>query len=94
LGSYGTQDSAGGYRSLIFMDNSNPDIVHVRNNQRGAGGTVSLDSRTGGAPSVTILSNGNVGIGTTTPGYTLDVAGPINGQSNGMFAGNVSVGAT
>jgi trimeric autotransporter adhesin len=85
LGGYSTQDSAGGYRSLIFMDNSNPDIVHVRNNQRGAGGTVSLDSRTGGAPSVTILSNGNVGIGTTTPAYKLDIAGSINiaGTING-----------
>ena len=39
-----------------------------------------------------LFSVGNVGIGTSTPGYTLDVAGTINGRSNGMFAGNVTVG--
>jgi trimeric autotransporter adhesin len=94
LGGYSTQDSAGGYRSLIFMDNSNPDIVHVRNNQRGAGGTVSLDSRTGGAPSVTILSNGNVGIGTTTPLYPLSIGGTNSGLASAITIPNLGSYAT
>jgi hypothetical protein len=88
LGSYATADSAGNYRSLFFLDNSNPDILHVRNNQRGAGGAISFESQTGGAPSVTILSNGNVGIGTSTPAATLDVAGNIN------FSGLISYQTT
>ena len=34
-----------------------------------------LNIKTGGGEAVTILHSGNVGIGTTTPGYTLDVNG-------------------
>lgn len=75
--SYAGFDSAGSPRSYIWMDNSNPDVVHIRNNQRGVGGTISFESQPGGASSLTVLSNGNAGVG-TTPGYKLDVAGDIN----------------
>jgi len=36
----------------------------------------------------------NVGIGTTTPAYKLDVNGIINGSSNAYFAGYVGIGNT
>lgn len=36
----------------------------------------------------------NVGIGTTTPAYKLDVNGTINGASNAYFAGYVGIGNT
>jgi hypothetical protein len=85
FGSYGTQDSAGGYRSLIFMDNTNPDVVHVRNNQRGVGGTISLESQPGAAPSVTLLSNGNVGIETTSPNFPLDIKNGTTYEASGNW---------
>ena len=38
------------------------------------------------------LSSGNVGIGTTSPGYTLDVNGTFNASATSTFAGNVGIG--
>ena len=37
---------------------------------------------------MSILSNGNVGINTTTPGYTLDVSGNIN-TSTSYYVNNI-----
>ena len=42
----------------------------------------------------TVLSNGNIGIGTTTPGYPLTVAGASFYAGTSNFMGNVSIGTT
>jgi hypothetical protein len=48
-------------------------------------GTVSV--ATAGANRLTVAANGNVGIGTTTPGSTLDVAGDINFSGSVRYQG-------
>ncbi len=53
------------------------------------GGTQILGFATAGTEKVRILSSGNVGIGTTTPGQKLDVAGNIRG-TNGFFTNSNS----
>ncbi len=41
-------------------------------------------------PGIIVKANGNVGIGTRTPAFKLDVSGHINGQGNGSFSGSVT----
>jgi len=71
-GAFKTYDSAGGNKGILRLDNANPDVLHLRNDQRGVGGSISFDSLAGGLASMTILNSGNVGIGTTTPSYRLE----------------------
>ena len=51
----------------IYIDNANPNKWHFANNN------ISLDA-------ITIISNNNVGIGTTSPNNTLDVNGTIRAK--------------
>lgn len=59
--SFQTLDSGGTARALVFMDGSN--VVHLRNNQGGVGGTILIEPRAGGAAS---LSLDNTGLTTLT----------------------------
>ena len=62
-------------------------------------GTGTVSVATGGINRLTVASNGNVGIGTATPGSKLDVAGDINLTGNirkngELFLHNVGNGTT
>jgi len=60
--------STSGYTTLFNMDNTGLDIGH---NSTGR----ALNLKTGSLDRVTILGNGNVGIGTTNPGGKLSIGG-------------------
>jgi hypothetical protein len=55
-----------------------------------SGNAVRLGSLSNGASSVTILSNGNIGIGTTNPGAKLDVGGGVNVNGSVTVTGNIA----
>ena len=55
--------------------------------QLGYGPNNGMTIRSGGAERARILPNGNFGIGTTSPGYPLDVAGRMQLQDGGGTAG-------
>src|ERR1022692_4673314 len=66
-----------------------PSLTFAGDNTSGlyssGAGTVSV--ATAGANRLTVAANGNVGIGTTTPGSTLDVAGDINFSGSVRYQG-------
>ena len=47
-----------------------------------------------GSGTLNITQNGNVGVGTATPAYKLDVAGDINGSGGAYITGSVGIGVT
>jgi hypothetical protein len=47
---------------------------------------IRFETKTVGSAKMSILNNGNVGIGTTNPGYKLDINGPV--RSNGILNTN------
>lgn len=56
--------------SFSFKEDSNTGIFHASND--------TIGFTTAGNEKMRINSNGNIGIGTTTPAYKLDVNGPVN----------------
>ncbi|KKQ69771.1 MAG: Cell wall surface anchor family protein, partial [Candidatus Shapirobacteria bacterium GW2011_GWE2_38_30] len=76
-----TDSSTSSYSTTFNMDNVGLDIGHNSASR-------SLNLKTSSTDRLTILGNGNVGIGTTAPTYKLDVIG------NGRITGVIGVGAT
>lgn len=78
-----TNSTVGNYTSITNRDsndNANGQINFINVNHTGSGAInfVTRDSVGGSGERVRIDSSGNVGIGTASPGYKLDVAGVIN----------------
>jgi hypothetical protein len=53
-----------------------------------------LAVRNAGSEKLSVMASGNVGIGTTNPGYNLQVAGTLGIGGTAYFAGNVGIGTT
>jgi hypothetical protein len=78
-------NSTSGYNSRFHMDNVGMDIGHDSTAR-------SLNLITADVDRVTILGNGNVGIGTTAPGYKLNVGiGTSPGEKLEIIGGGASV---
>lgn len=102
VGQYSTFDSAGTGRLLIYMDNANPDVVHIRNNQRNAGGTISFEPIGGGSSSWQMLAAGHlvcptdntydIGASNTTRPRNLYLAGAATIGGLLTATGGISIG--
>lgn len=87
--------SAGAFTGIEYADNSGsvkafsgfqPSTGEFRVNNVATGGYISF--MLNGSSKMQVANNGNVGIGTTTPSKTLDVAGEMN-VSGTLTAGNL-----
>lgn len=92
-GQYSTFDSAGSGRVLIYMDNANPDVVHVRNNQRNAGGTISFETIAGGATTSWQMTSAGHLLAGTDNSYDIGASGATRPR-NLYLAGAATVAGT
>jgi hypothetical protein len=90
---YRQYDSAGTPRSVLWLDNSNPDVLTLQNNQRGNGGPLKINTGAGGTQSAYIDASGKVRIGSGTPSYVLDVNGDVNTSTLYRASGNAGFGS-
>jgi len=87
-------DVAGTIRTTgsVYTNSGSGVLTNLKVGNLAANGYFSLVSNN--TEQVRIDSSGNVGIGTTSPGYTLDVNGTFNASATSTFAGRVGIGTT
>jgi hypothetical protein len=88
-------NTATGGNTTTFGNTQTFGILRSENGGLSLGGFAPLSVDAPGIPGgrFTVLPNGNVGIGTTTPAYTLDVSGSAHIQGNSLrVEGGISAG--
>jgi hypothetical protein len=91
--------SAGGLASIVFkgtfntQTGSSPDELNLFYVANSTSSALHLYSYQAGTYIFSILGNGNVGIGTMTPGYKLDVVGDIRTSGTYRVGGSAGLSA-
>jgi hypothetical protein len=89
---FSSYSNATGYGAII-QNASNASTANGLNVVLGSGNSTSYALRVdnGDSAPFVVLGNGNVGVGTTTPGYSLTVAGTSFHTGTSVFGGNVTL---
>ena len=89
--------TGGNTASIYFGDTSDPQQQFIRSNVTGVAANRYLSFQANNAERMRINSTGNVGIGTTAPGFPLQVSGDVsisgNYKVNGVNIGSGTVGS-
>jgi len=87
---YTQEKTSGGYFFSTGFSGNDPYLTYYA----GSGMTLGYGTNTGAAPTISalrLLTNGNIGIGTTTPGAKLEVAGQVKITGGTPGAGKILV---
>ena len=92
LNIYGTWSNSTSYERLSFSAPTAANAIIGTNKGSGGGTARGLDLHTNGAARMTITSNGNVGIGTTTPTRLFTIVGSVTGTNVALIQNTDSAG--